>query len=221
MTSLSRLNKARASAAKLPDCSHYSDWRNWITRKAHLRQTCRDTEKPGILYCDSLDVLGWRSCGDSDSIIRLGYKGWYTDNFQSSTIIGCVLQLPARNGVEQYVPATYHSDFESATVYLNEVTPEKRDAARWADQNAEREGERSREADAQDHAEQQIAEARAEIHRINQEVLPALKDIRGQKFSAPVCSMIRGGVLEHLADRRSAFSLIKKLEADFWQAVPQ
>lgn len=223
MSTLNRLNKARKSAENHSQGSHYSNWRNWITRsKVKIHRVWRDPSNPGLLYCDNLDALGWRVVGDSHKINSwIKHTGWYTDNHQDGRYIGVVLQLPSRDGVEQFVPAIRHSEWDTATVYLNEITPEKRDAANWADQNAEREAEESREADAKDSAEQQIEEARSEIHRINKEVLPALKDIKGQKFSAPVCSMIRGGILEHLADRRAAFRKIAKLQANFWDAVPQ
>ena len=222
MSTLNRLNKARKSAEGHTEGSHYSNWRNWITRKVEPQHVWRDPSNPDLLYCDNLDALGWRVVGESHKINSwIKHTGWYSDNHQGGLYIGVVLQLPSRDGIEQFVPAIRHSEWDTATVYLNERTPEKRDAANWADQNAEREAEESREFDAKDSAEQQIAEARSEIHRINKEVLPALKDIKGQKFSQPVCSMIRDGILEHLADRRNAFNQIKKLQDDFWQAVPQ
>lgn len=222
MTALSRLNKARASAAKHTDSPHYCDWRNWITRSVKAQRVWRNPESLGLLYCDDLEALGWRVVGAAHEVNSwIKETGWYSDSYQSATYIGMVLQLPSRNGIEQYVPAIRHSDWDTATVYLNEVTPEKRDAANWANQNAEREAESSREADAQDHAEQQIAEARAEIHVINRQLLPALKDLKGAKLTPAVCSMVREGITGLLGDRAEQFRTIKKLEDDFWRAVPQ
>lgn len=223
MSTLNRLNKARKSAETHSQGGHYSNWRNWITRsKVKIQRVWRDPSNPGLLYCDNLDALGWRVVGDSHKINSwIKHTGWYTDNHQDGLYIGVVLQLPSRNGVEQFVPAIRHSEWDTATVYLNEITPEKKDAANWADQNAEREAEESREADAKDAAEQQIEEARSEIHRINKEVLPALKELKGASLTPGICSMVRAGIVDLMGDRAEQFRTIKKLQNDFWKAVPQ
>lgn len=225
MSALSRLNKARKSAADYtanhPEAKHYTDWRHWITRKVKVQRTWRNPEDANLLYCDNLDSLGWRNCGDAHNIAPLGYTGWYTDSFQDASYIPVVLQLPARDGKEQYVPAIRHSDWDTCTVYLNEITDDKKQAANWADRNAEREAESCREEDAKDQAQQQIAEAREAIHTINKEVLPALKELKGANLTPGICAVVRTGISELLADRRSQFSTIKKLEDDFWQAVPR
>lgn len=225
MSALSRLNKARKSAADYtanhPEAKHYTDWRHWIIRKVKVQRTWRNPEDANLLYCDNLDSLGWRNCGDAHNIAPLGYTGWYTDSFQDASYIPVVLQLPARDGKEQYVPAIRHSDWDTCTVYLNEITDDKKQAANWADRNAEREAESCREEDAKDQAQQQIAEAREAIHTINKEVLPALKELKGANLTPGICAVVRTGISELLADRRSQFSTIKKLEDDFWQAVPR
>lgn len=223
MSALTRLNKARKSAAdyaaRNPDHKHYNDWRHWITRVIKGRNTHRDLENKSLIYCNELKDLGWRVVGDAHDIIRLGYTGWYADNHQDGMYVGVVLQLPSRNGIEQFVPAIRHTDWDTATVYLNEITDDKRQAARWADQNAEREAESSREEDARDSAQQQIAEARDQIHVINRQVLPALKELKGANLTAAICSMVRAGITDLLGDRAKQFRTIKKLEDDFWQAV--
>lgn len=225
MSTLNRLNKARKSAAEYaarhPDHKHYNNWRHWITRTIKGRNTHRDLENKSLVYCNELSDLGWRVVGDAHEIVRLGYTGWYADNFQSAMYVGVVLQLPARDGVEKYVPAIRHTDFDTATVYLAEITEDKDSAARWADQNAERQAEESREFDAKDQAEQQIAEARTEIHVINRQLLPALKDLKGANLKPSICSMVRAGITDLLGERAEQFRTIKKLQDDFWKAVPQ
>lgn len=225
MSAKARLAEAKRKAAKYlqdkPDAKHYTDWRHWIIRKVKVQRTWRNPEDANLLYCDNLDSLGWRNCGDAHNIAPLGYTGWYTDSFQDASYIPVVLQLPARDGKEQYVPAIRHSDWDTCTVYLNEMTDDKKQAANWADRNAEREAESCREEDAKDQAEQQIAEAREAIHTINKEVLPALKELKGANLTPGICAVVRTGISELLADRRSQFSTIKKLEDDFWQAVPR
>lgn len=225
-TSTNRLARLRRKAFEFkqsnPNYTHYHNWRAWLVRRVKVKHTWRSSENPNILYCDNLDALGWRVVGDSHEVNSwIKHTGWYTDNHQDGKYVGVVLQLPSRNGVEQFVPAIRHSDWDTATVYLNEVTFDKPSAARWADQNAEREAEESREADAKDSAKQQIAEAREAIHTINKEVLPALKELKGANLTPGICSMVRAGITDLLGDRAEQFRTIKKLEDDFWQAVPQ
>lgn len=223
MSAKARLAAARSKAAAYlqnhPDAKHYIDWRHWIIRTKKCQRVWRDMNNLGVVYCDSLDVLGWRHVGDAHDLAPLGYTGWYADNHQDGMYVGVVLQLPSRNGIEQFVPAIRHTDWGTATVYLNEITDDKRQAARWADQNAEREAESSREEDARDSAQQQIAEARDQIHVINRQVLPALKELKGANLTAAICSMVRAGITDLLGDRAKQFRTIKKLEDDFWQAV--
>jgi len=225
MSAKARLAAARSKAAAYlqnhPDAKHYIDWRHWIIRTKKCQRVWRDMSNLGVAYCDNLDVLGWRHVGDAHDLAPLGYTGWYADNHQDSMYVGVVLQLPSRNGIEQFVPAIRHTDWDTATVYLSEVGPDKREAARAADRNAEREAESAREDDARDQAQQQIAEAREQIHTINKEVLPALKELKSANLTPGICSMVRAGITELLCDRRTQFATIKKLEDDFWRAVPQ
>lgn len=224
-TAKQRLAAARRSAEQYagnnPPSAHYSDWRNWVSKVINGRTTSRDPEDRNVMYVDEMDALDLRHVGEAHKIISLRYTGWYADNDQHAMYVGQVYQLPARKGVEQYVPAIRHSDYGTGTLFLGEITSDKGDAARWADQNAEKAAEESREYDAKDAAEQQIAEAREEIHVINRQVLPALKELKGARLTPAICSMVRGGISELLAERRAAFKKITKLQDDFWQAVPQ
>lgn len=206
--------------ANHPDANHYIDWRHWMIRQKKSPSTiCHDNENPKVLYVDSLDSLGWRKCGDSEDLITLRHSGWYADNDQDSLIKGTVLQLPSRHGVKQYVPATYHTDYDTCTVYLNDTGPDREQAARDADRNAEIEAEESREFYAKDAAEQQIAEAREEIHRINKETLAVLKEIKTVTLPPHMCSLFKGAVRQHLADRKAQFERIAELKDDHWNAV--
>lgn len=224
-TAVNRLARYRRKALNFkqtnPEALHYHDWRSWMSRTIKAKRTSRDEENAQILYVEDLDSLNWRREGDSHEIVRLNHTGWYADSYQQNLVVGCVLQLPTRKGRLQFVPATYNSEWDTATVYLNEITDDNSSAARWADQNAEKEAERSREYEARDEAALKICEAREAIHTINKEVLPALKELKVTTLSPALCTMVRAGIIELLCDRRSQFSTIKKLEDDFWQAVPQ
>ena len=215
--------QAQSYVARHPDHIHYTQWQHWMTRTTKVPSTiCRDTDNPKILYVESLQDLGWREVGEAQDVdTSIKHNGWYADNFQADTIKGAVLQLPARNGEELYVPATFHSDYETATVYLADIGPDKNQAARDADWYAEKEAERNREFDAKDQAERKIEEAREEIHRINKDALTLIKEIKGKEFTPAICAALKGTLRDYLSDRRQQFKMIVKLQDDFWSAVPQ
>lgn len=220
----SRLASYRARAEKgranYGEDSYYANWRSWLIRTTKQPPTFRPDEKdPGKVYVDNLE-LGWRACGDSHDIIRLRHTGWYADNDQNGLLKGCVLQLPSRNGEPRYVPATYCTEWDGATIYMGDIGPDKEQAARNADSYAEREAERSREFYAKDEAEQQIAQKREEIHELNKEALELLREIKGQTFTPAVCSALKSSLQGLLRDRKACFKRIVKLQDDFWSAVP-
>jgi len=223
-TAKSRLASYRASAEKSKTnhgpSNHYANWRSWLIRTTKQPPTFRPDEKePGKFYVNSLN-LGWRECGDSHDIVSLRHTGWYADNDQDSLLKGCVLQLPSRNGEPRYVPATYCTEWDGATIYMGEIGPDKEQAARYADRNAEIEAEASREFYAKDSADQQISEKREEIHELNKEALELLREIKHQTFTPAVCSTLKGALQQMLRDRRKCFERIVKLQDDFWAAVP-
>lgn len=57
-------------------------------------------------------------------------------------------------------------------------------------------------------AEQDTAEARQEIHRINAEALALVREIKkqGRAFSPAICQALRGQLLEFMGDRREQFA---------------
>ena len=223
-TAKSRLASYRASAEKgksnYGESSHYANWRSWMTRTTkHFPKFRPDEKEPGKVYVDSLK-LGWRECGDSHDIVRLRHNGWYADNDQNGLLKGCVLQLPSRNGEPRYVPATYCTEWDGATIYMGEIGPDKEQAARYADRNAEIEAESSREFYAKDEAEQQIVQKREEIHELNKEALELLREIKGQTFTPAVCGALKSTLQALLRDRRACFKRIGKLQEDFWLVAP-
>lgn len=225
MSTLNRLNAARRAAAHYaannPQSNYYNDWRSWVRKPAACPTMTRDLENRNIMYVDVMADIKLRYVGEAHKIVSLRHTGWYADNDQNDTYYGQVYQLPARNGVEQYVPAICHSGYGTGTLYLNDIGPDKEQAARDADHYAQKEGEEAREYDAKDTAERLIEEAREEIHVINRQVLPALKELKGARLTPSICSMVRAGIQDHLADRRAAFKKIASLEDNFWNAVPQ
>ena len=238
-TTAQRLQAARKSAAewlaKCPTYTHYHDWRNNVARPFKRQPTAGrwasdyTGHKSGHpYYIDSLEAAGWRMTGDAADILRNagGWRAadscnWYADNHHDAVIKSAVLQLPSRDGSPVYIPATYCTDWDGATCYPLDRYDTPEDAARAAAGYAEKEAEESRDYYAKDRAEQDIAEAREEIHRINVEALALAREIKqqGRAFSPAICSALRGQLLEFIADRREQFRTIAARQADYWSAV--
>ena len=234
-TTAQRLKAARATTAKMaqnyPNSAHYCDWRNNVARpfkKSHPAGRWSD-DKPAnhsgrAYYVDDLSKSGLRLVGDAADILphrAAGGCNWYADNHQDAVIKSAVLQLPARNGAPRYVPATYCTDWDGATCYPLDWYDTQEEAARAAASYAEQEAEQSRDYYARDRAEQDTAEAREEIHRINAEALALVREIKkqGRAFSPAICQALRGQLLEFMSDRREQFAIIDARAADYWSAA--
>lgn len=237
-TTAQRLKAARAMTAKMaasyPDSAHYCDWRNNVARpfkKAYSNPGRWSDDKPAnhsgrAYYVDDLSKTGLRLVGDASDVLRgAGYWrtgcDWYADNDQDAVIKSSVLQLPARDGAPRYIPATYCTDWDGATCYPLDWYDTKEEAARAAASYAESEAEQSRDYYARDRAEQDTAEAREEIHRINAEALALVREIKkqGRAFSPAICQALRGQLLEFMGDRREQFAIIDARASDYWSAV--
>lgn len=238
-TTAQRLQAARVATAKLaanyPKSEYYTNWRNNVARPFKKQPSAMrwSDDKPynhagRALYIDSLAATGWRETGDAADILRSagGWRAadncnWYADNDQMAVIKSAVLQLPAREGLARYIPATYCTDWDGATCYPLDWYDTPEEAARAAASYAETEAEQSREFYAKDQAERDIEDARADIHRINAEALALVREIKlqGRPFSPAICKALRGQLLEFIADRREQFDTIAARQADYWSAV--
>jgi hypothetical protein len=118
------------------------------------------------------------------------------------------------------MPATYHTDWDGATIY-NEFYDCKSDAANAADGYAERESEDCREDDAKYQAEQRIEDLKTELHDLNKETLALIADVKKQSdiFPKTVCDLIRGRIEEAVERRADIFEKIEALEDNYWLAV--
>ena len=222
-TTPQRLANYRAMAQEYPG----TDWRYW---RRSIVSTPSNVQRDGLLFSDTVDQLG-DYLGDAHTLIRLDHTGWYADSYQEDTIVGGVAKLRCPRGT-LYIPVTHCTGWDGATHYLKDkvLVPKGaqedehfeaiRDCARWADQHAEREAEKAREYAAKDLAEQEIHEQKKEIHTINQDALPLIKEIKQQRiFPAPVCAAVREKLARLLDSRREAFRRIDALRDDFWIAV--
>ena len=162
-TTAQRLQAARVTTAKIavnyPNSEHYTNWRNNVARPFKKQPNActwqRDYTGPKAnrpYLIDSLEATGWRMTGDAADILRNagGWRAadecnWYADNDHHAVIKSAVLQLPARDGLARYIPATYCTDWDGATCYPLDWYETPEEAARAAASYAETEAEESRE----------------------------------------------------------------------------
>jgi hypothetical protein len=208
--SLRRLNALRAKTAKnaeshariranYPKASEGyeeriapTDWRK-VRRPCERSRSNGSWGEKGEFYLDRFP--DWRDIGTAHEVSRregsraVEHDGWFCDSFQSETVKGHVLQLPARKGVPQYVPAVSWSDQDGVTLYPLDRHDSALDAARSADGYAERIAESERDyAEASDARQQwdslgeELAEEKAERRRARA-ALAALRGQRGEAFT--------------------------------------
>jgi hypothetical protein len=150
------------------------------------------------------------------------HMGWFLDPFgDGETVHGAVLQIPARNGVVQYVPAIadpydqdcYCCDFRS-------VTDDLRDAVRWADDMAESYAEREREYQLNESAKLRAEELREEATTLRAKHRAIVADMRALRELAPdapnACSALRATLRKMRADIRDALKEAARLDAEPW-----
>jgi hypothetical protein len=106
------------------------------------------------------------------------HHGWYTDSFQDETVCGEVYQLPARNGVSQYVPAIEDKDNDGAILDFHSITDDMKDAVRWSDSMAERFAEDEREYQLRTRAEERIEEIKEEVSKSRAEFKALARELR-------------------------------------------
>jgi hypothetical protein len=154
-----------------------------------------------------------RSAGEAHKLRNLGHTGWYADNHQDMLYVGEVWRLPHGRFVAGYVE-------ESGTTVLDGcIYDDERDAAMAADGCAESAAEKSREFYAKDRAEQDILQAREEIHELNNEALETLRELKAVTLPPAICSAVKGSLMALLSKRKQAFKLIAAREHDYWSAV--
>lgn len=161
-------------------------------------------------YADSFPS-DWRTLGRADEVSRregsrrVEASGWYTqpDDY-SQTLAGYVLQIPARNGAPQYVPATSHSDWDGVTIYPGDRYDSALDAAGAADRYAEREAEKEREYQTAWQAGHRWATLGEEVKAARASALEILKARKTATGSATLCDVIREKVDSLVAEIRRA-----------------
>ena len=222
-----RLEAYKANAAKMaaryPQSAHYADWRNCRYPKPVIligRNQIHVNHKEREIYADSFDCLPLYLQGDAHDFARIGHTGWYTDSgdYPDGVLKGAVLAF--RNPHETnnddgshvfYLSATYHSDWDGVTVYLDQIHDTKRDAALYADECARVQAEQCREDDEIYQREQRAIEAREELHALNKNTLQLIREIKTarQSFTPAICQALTGALKTALRQRAELFETIQ------------
>jgi len=231
-TTRARLNLYRKRAAD--NKVGNNDWRTHRYGNTWGTDWHSGIRKDGTILTDNKDTLGdylgdWTEFSGGARYLR-DTNGFYTDSSCYGTMQGGVVRLRTAK-FTLYIPCTYHSDWDGATLYFSLAervergSPEEKHdknktlAAATAFGRAEREAEEAREDDAKYRANEDIQEARNEIHAINKQARALLAEIRGNEFTQNVCAALRHRLDEYLAERRECFATIEKRQSSYWSAV--
>lgn len=179
-------------------------------------------------WIEQPESVGLRFVGYADEIIeRMRHTGWFTDNYQDETARGAVYQLPARDGKPRYVYGYNDMYNEGAACLSFDITADKEDAARWADNITERMAIESREDCAKFQAEQRLEEIADELTESRQGTLALISEIKAKRKvfgldvgSIHICAALRVQVSQTLVSIAQLREERDKLKADYWEAVP-
>lgn len=140
----------------------------------------------GAYYCDNWPD-GWREVGTAADVCRgehsrrVDHDGWYTDDMQSETMQGFVLQLPARKGIPRYVPGTFHSRSDGVTLYPRDVTDDILDCSSLADDRARFAAEKERDYNEAWHQGNNVAGMLDDVATIRRKLLAEFAKYRAAK----------------------------------------
>lgn len=165
---------------------------------------------------------GLRFTGYCDQLNRfIQHKGYYCDEFGDSILRGVVYQLPARKGKTQYIAGYSDPDNEGAALLnFNDIYDDENDAARSADQFAEREAENQREYNEAWQAGNQYAGKGEDLSSLRKATIELLQAIKNKQSEPVICKAIRSQINSQLAEyselKKSRFELIERFNSN-WQ----
>lgn len=210
------------------DCRYISKHKNPLIKRSSLTRG-----KNGEYFIDSFAEFAGDFIGECHEINRHLPRGWFADNFVIETINGVVLVIRGRGfksaGSDKYedgskvafMAGIYWSNADGVTVYPKTFENEF-DAARYADQCAERVAEDSREYHAKDQAEQQIDELKQDLHAINKQTLQLIRDIKtgicGQ-LPESIKRVIETAIKNAVDDKSRLYKRIADLKENYWLSV--
>lgn len=126
----------------------------------------------GFRWVEHVSLLGWRCAGYADEIrSSMRHRGWFADAHQDEVYRGIVYRLPGG----RYIPGYADPVNSDCALIANATTQDIDDAARIADQIAERFAERDRYYSESWHA---VSDAVASRRSARSIVSDALADLR-------------------------------------------
>lgn len=173
---------------------------NWERPEDMARHS---TKADRAYYCDAFPLA---RVGDVAEVMRAAgysrhdYGGWYMDNESGSmngTATGVVLRLPGRRG---FVAGVEFSESDGVTCWPNEWHAAPEDAARAANNRAERIAEKERDYSEARRNGQECAEMESDAAAIRSDILAATADVRAMR-RAVAASEVEPGLLARLCAR--------------------
>jgi hypothetical protein len=149
---------------------------------------------------------GLRLVGFADEIARaehsraIDHTGWYTDDDGDfDKYRGVVYQLPARNGATQYVYGFADPNNDDCALLCFDPETDKMEAARYADNFAERFAEQERDYQRAWRAGRDCEELEDQIKSMRKDALAIGEEMRAAKRAsivAPtICATVRGKIM--------------------------
>lgn len=210
------------------------EWQVKYGRKGwRAYDSSNDYDNEGNMRLYNLDDL---DCVPIQEIGRraFDYSGYYADNFQFELIKPYIVRIKTSKGLF-IAPAIAYTDCDQATIYLSKGQFCSKDQesinydtcafqmARIADSIAEREAEKSREADAQFQAEQEAEKLKYENKQARSEAHALIVAIKDQRkigdIVAPICNALISEIKNIRQTIRRNNARIQALKNDYWIAV--
>ena len=198
-------------------------WEEWPPKnRPHATSSSR------AFYAD--DFSCFREVGHADEVavesgcrMAIDHRGWYLDAIVDGLTEVCrghVLQLPARQGREQYIPAVTFSDSDGVIIWPLDISDNKLEAARSADHYAKVRAEEERSYRIKEAASMRIEDlheeckaAVAEVHELK------LAIRRSQDLEEPICSALKSTISQLRREVARSIEEIKELRANPWSYV--
>jgi hypothetical protein len=235
-TAKTRLQAYKLKAASFPEAyTYYRDWRSHVKKPLSLSYGKYDNGSM-LWFEDAEKLPGIRLYKESKELIKINHTGFFCDDFQERIVSGAV--IVTRWGKYVYVfPCVRWDGDETAQTYLKdaqkmlaceafppdygqydykepseELTQMMRDAARWADQYAERIAEDEREESLKDRAQQYCEKLREDVVAYRQNVRELISEIKKHgSFTSAICQTLRKAIRDELRLITSARENIKEL----------
>lgn len=166
------------------------------TKHIVYNPACKTHGYENVRWVENVNY-GLRLVGFADDIVGLRHKGWFTDDDGGNDEIyrGIVYQLPGRDLTEQYVYGYADPDNEGCALVCFDITTDKDEAARRADNFAERCAEYARDYNRTWQAGRRYRDLDDEIKDTRRKALALgaeMHEARKVKLNAPmICATLR------------------------------